>query len=87
MATATHGCGSAGRRRTAVDGRNPRQTHLWCAIVRRWQELFGVVEVPEGAGRLLILLWVEDQNTAEDVVWFDDVELYRLAADGAYGVR
>ena len=44
----------------------------------RWQQLFGVVEVPEGAGRLLILLSVEDQNAADDVVWFDDVELYKL---------
>ena len=44
-----------------------------------WRELFGVVEVPEGVGRLLILLGVGGQSTAEDVVWFDDVELYRLA--------
>ena len=43
-----------------------------------WRELFGVVEVPEGVGRLLILLGVGGQSTAEDVVWFDDVELYRL---------
>jgi hypothetical protein len=26
----------------------------------------------------LILLGVGGQSTAEDVVWFDDVELYRL---------
>ncbi len=44
----------------------------------RWQQLFGVVEVPERAGRLLILLSTEGQNTAEDAVWFDDVELYKL---------
>ncbi len=44
----------------------------------KWRELFGVVEVPEGVGRLLILLCVSGQNTAEDVVWFDDVELYSL---------
>jgi hypothetical protein len=43
-----------------------------------WRELVGVVEVPEGVGRLLILLGVGGQSTAEDVVWFDDVELYRL---------
>jgi hypothetical protein len=43
-----------------------------------WRELFGVVEVPEGAGRLLILLGVGGQSAAEDVVWFDDVELYRM---------
>ena len=44
-----------------------------------WGELFGVVEVPEGVGRLLILLGVSSQGTAEDVVRFGDVELYRLA--------
>jgi hypothetical protein len=44
----------------------------------RWQQLFGVVEVPERAGRLLILLAVEDQSAADDVAWFDDVELYKL---------
>jgi len=52
---------------------------LYCeASPDNWRELFGVVEVPEGAGRLLILLGVGGQSTAEDVVWFDDVELYRL---------
>jgi len=40
--------------------------------------LFGVVEVPEGVGRLSILLGVGGQSAAEDVAWFDDVELYRL---------
>jgi hypothetical protein len=44
----------------------------------KWEELFGVVEVPEGAGRLLILLGVGGQSTADDVAWFDDVELYKL---------
>jgi len=43
-----------------------------------WQPLFGVVDVPEEAGRLLILLGVDGQNTAEDSVWFDDVELCKL---------
>jgi hypothetical protein len=44
----------------------------------RWQQLFGVVEVPEHVGRLVILLSVEDQSTADDVTLFDDVELYKL---------
>ena len=43
-----------------------------------WQQLFGVVEVPDGAGRLLILLGVEGQTATEDTAWFDDVELYKL---------
>jgi hypothetical protein len=44
----------------------------------RWQHLFGVVEVPEGVGRLLVLLSVEGQDSVEDAAWFDDVELYKL---------
>ena len=43
-------------------------------------ELLGVVEVPEGVGRLLILLGVGGQNTAGDVIWFDDVELYKMTS-------
>jgi hypothetical protein len=44
-----------------------------------WRELFGAVEVPEGAGRLVVLLSVSGQDTPEDTAWFDDVELYRLS--------
>ena len=33
---------------------------------------------PEGVGRLMILLGMRDQEAEDDVVWFDDVELYRL---------
>lgn len=43
-----------------------------------WSQLFGVVEVPEGVGRLVLLLGVTGQASAEDVAWFDQVELYRL---------
>ena len=43
-----------------------------------WGELFGVVEVPEDVGRLIILLGVKDQRSPEDVAWYDDVELYKL---------
>ena len=37
-----------------------------------------MVEVPEGAGQLVILLGVGGQTSPQDVAWFDDVELYRL---------
>ena len=43
-----------------------------------WSELFGVVEVPKGAAKLIILLLAGGQPTADDIVWFDDVELYML---------
>jgi hypothetical protein len=42
------------------------------------REIFGVVEVPEEVGRLVILLGVGHQESKEDVAWFDDVELHRL---------
>jgi len=45
-----------------------------------WRELLGVVEAPEGVGRLLILLGVGGQSTVEDVIWFDDVELYKMTS-------
>ncbi|MBM4037686.1 MAG: hypothetical protein FJ290_04155 [Planctomycetes bacterium] len=43
-----------------------------------WGEVFGVVEVPEGVGRLVLLLCVADQPTADDVAWFDDVRVHKL---------
>jgi hypothetical protein len=43
-----------------------------------WGEMLGVIEVPEGAGRLLVLLGVADQPTPDDAAWFDDVRVHRL---------
>jgi len=43
-----------------------------------WREIFGVVEVPDGAGRLVILLGVGRQESTEDIALFDDVSLHRL---------
>jgi hypothetical protein len=43
-----------------------------------WREIFGVVEVPDGAGRLVILLGVGRQESTEDIALFDDVALHRL---------
>jgi hypothetical protein len=44
----------------------------------QWIEMTGVVEIPEGVGRLLILLGIQGQASPDDAAWFDDVELYRL---------
>ena len=44
----------------------------------RWSELFGAVEVPEGAGRLVVLLGARGQTSPNDVAWYDDVELHKL---------
>jgi len=45
---------------------------------QEWHELFGVVQVPEGAGRLVILLGIGGQASPEVACWYDVVELYRL---------
>jgi hypothetical protein len=52
---------------------------IHCAGPRdQWSELFGVVTVPEGVGKLVILLGARDQRSPEDMAWYDDVHLYRL---------
>ena len=61
-----------------LDGQTQDQLFYCEVSPDDWRELFGVVEAPEGIGRLLILLGVGGQGTTEDVIWFDDVELYRL---------
>jgi len=38
----------------------------------------GVAEVPEGVGKLVILLGMAGQPSAEDVAWFDDVTCVKL---------
>ncbi len=43
-----------------------------------WSPMLGVVQVPEGAGRLELLLGASGQASADDAVWYDDVRLYRL---------
>ncbi len=44
-----------------------------------WDELSGVASVPEGVGRLIILLGVASQASDQDVAWFDDVQCYRIS--------
>lgn len=43
-----------------------------------WGEMFGVAEVPEDVGKLVILLGAQGQQSSSDVIWYDDVGLYRL---------
>jgi hypothetical protein len=40
--------------------------------------LFGVVEVPEDAQRLVLLLGVVGRSTVNDTIPFDGVELYKV---------
>ena len=43
-----------------------------------WAEIIGCVEVPDDVGRLVILLGVSGQESADDVAWYDAVALYKL---------
>lgn len=43
-----------------------------------WAPIFAAGEVPDGAGKLVLLLGVEGQEGDEDIAWFDDVEVYRV---------
>lgn len=43
-----------------------------------WQPALGVARVPEGAGRMVVLLGVTGQSTVEDTCWFDELGIYRL---------
>lgn len=46
----------------------------------QWSEIIGVVTVPQGAGKLVLLLVVKGQESADDVAWFDDVEAFRIVS-------
>ncbi|MGE5531453.1 MAG: hypothetical protein ACM3VW_04990 [Bacteroidota bacterium] len=43
-----------------------------------WVPLSGVAEVPEGVGKMVILLGMGGEFTDQDVAWYDDVHCYRL---------
>jgi hypothetical protein len=43
-----------------------------------WGKIFGVVEAPEGAANLVVLLLARGQSSAEDVAWFGQVHVYAL---------
>ena len=56
-----------------------RDVHLEAGGTRdAWRKIFGVVEVPEGAANLVVLLLARGQPSADDVAWFDDVHVYAL---------
>jgi hypothetical protein len=49
-----------------------------------WAEIFVVSTVPDGAEKLVVLLNAGSQKSANDIAWFDDVEVYRLLAADAF---
>jgi hypothetical protein len=44
----------------------------------QWGEMFDVVEAPEGVGKLVLLLCVGGERSADDAAWFDEVHIYKL---------
>ena len=56
-----------------------KDVHVPCTEPRGvWGRMLGVVQVPDGAGNLVILLLARGQPTPDDAAWFDDVRLYAL---------
>ncbi len=43
-----------------------------------WQRMIGVVRVPEGAEKLVLLLQMDGQQTEEDVAWWDDMLVFEV---------
>jgi len=43
-----------------------------------WQSMVGLVRVPEGAGRLVLLLGSDGQQTEDDVLWWDDALVIKV---------
>ena len=43
-----------------------------------WAQAFGIVTVPDNAGKLVILLKAEHQLRDGDSCWFDNIRLFKL---------
>lgn len=57
----------------------PLDVHLVCTEPRTsWGRFFGAVQVPQGVGRLVVLLLVRGQASDDDVAWFDDAAVYAI---------
>lgn len=54
-------------------------------FVDGWQQMVGVVRVPEGAGRLVVLLSMDGQQSEADVAWWDDVVVLEVPTGGGAG--
>lgn len=44
----------------------------------QWSNMFGVVEIPDDVGKLVLLLGVAGQTAPDDAAWYDDVRVHRL---------
>ena len=57
-----------------------RDVLLYCSASSTddWAGIAGVVTVPDGAGKLVVLLGVSGQGEPAEAAWFDDVRIHRL---------
>ena len=55
-------------------------TSVFGPAVDGWSETTNAVQVPEGVGRLVLLLSVNSQVSEADQCWYDDVAVYRLGS-------
>jgi len=46
-----------------------------------WKLMAGMGVVPEGAGKLVVLLSASGQQSEKDVIWWDDVVVFRVLGD------
>jgi len=54
------------------------RTFAFTPATGEWRQAFGVVTVPPGAGKLVVLLHVTSQAADADICWFDNLAVYRL---------
>jgi hypothetical protein len=43
-----------------------------------WHKIQGVVTVPEGAGKLNVILCASNQSTPQDMAWYDDISVIKM---------
>jgi len=43
-----------------------------------WKKIEGIATVPEGASKLVVLLYAMRQDSAEDNIWYDDLQIYKI---------
>ena len=43
-----------------------------------WELVAGASVVPDGAGKLVLLLSADGQQSDKDVIWWDDVTVFRV---------
>lgn len=80
------GRGAVNVRWQTADGKwacEPEDVFIYPEIVANgasspWALAFGAVQVPAGAGRMVVLFQAVEQSTASDVIWYDAVEVYKL---------